>query len=843
MPPAQSLLRRPRAWGLALLTLAALAVAWGLARPDLLTAADQTQPRLDRAAPAGAWRQTFMAGHNGLSAVEVLAVVSPSAPAERSITLRLRGPDGAVLAERTESGVAHNAALRLEFAPLPASAGRPYTLEIDGQAVGVWGYSLDGYVRGELQASGAAPAAPPVPDLRFTTYYTFLPLDMARAAAAALGQLAARALPAWLILFAPGLLILAAAGRRLAWASAWERWGAALALSLAVAPLAWQWPSLAGLRWGPLSLSVAYALAGLAWLATQAWRWTRPRAPDAAPPAGRWSGWEAALAVTLFVGVIARFLAVRDLALPSWVDSPHHLAIARLLAETGQVPAGYQPVLPVDTFTYHFGFHALAVAFHWLTGLGLAETFLWLGQLLNGLAPLAAAGLVLALGGRKPAAFGAAFLVGLVSLFPAYYVSWGRYTQLTGLLILAPLLGFTWRLLRAAGADASASRLLISLAAGLAAGLVLTHYRVLFFYATFVVAAWLVNGARGWRRLAAVAGLSLGLSAPWLVRLAAPWLLPSLTTPATLTAYAGYNNFPLDYFRSPLERAWLAVALLSLAAGAVRRERAAWTLGLWLALTAGLLNVGPGSWLVNNNAWAISLFLPGAGLVGLGFQMAWEGAGRLWARPAGGLPWAGAALWAVLAGALAWAGLRGFFAQAAVVNPATVLATADDQAALEWVAAHTPATAVFLTNSWNWQGDLWSSPDGGAWLWMLTDRQATMPPVDYSFQAEWEVQVLAFNQQLAALTAQPGFSVSAPEFQALLRGAGVTHVYIGARGGGLRPELFAVSSDFQLLYSNGAAWVFEWRPAAQGRGRLTSPLGTGWPRPSWTAGRVPSAAR
>jgi hypothetical protein len=48
----------------------------------------------------------------------------------------------------------------------------------------------------------------------------------------------------------------------------------------------------------------------------------------------------------------------------------------------------------------------------------------------------------------------------------------------------------------------------------------------------------------------------------------------------------------------------------------------------------------------------------------------------------------------------------------------------------------------------------------------------------------------------------------APETLALLDGLGVTHVYIGARGGSLVPEMFVSSPHYRLLYSNGAAWVF-----------------------------------
>lgn len=742
--------------------------------------------------------QTFIAGRAGFSAIEVLAVVYGDAPAAHPLTLSVHTAEGVELAARTFTVFEHNAVLRLDFPPVPEAAGRLFVLRIEGagdQRATVWAYDPDGYPAGQLR-SGADLAAG---DLRFTTFYTLLWEAAGGRLLAELGAALGWALPAGLILFAPGWLILDLLRRRFTPGSAVEAWSLALALSLAAAPLAWQWTTVAGLRWGPVSLSAAYLLSGGVVLARALGRWRsagRPRPPL--------TGFAWAWLAVLGVGLAARFLAVRDLAFPMWVDSPHHAVIARLLAETGQVPAGYQPVLPVEAFTYHFGFHVTAVALQWLTGAALPETFLWLGQVLNGLMPLAAGALAQALTGRRGAGLAGAFVVGLVSLFPAYYVSWGRYTQLTGLLVLAPLLLAAWRL----GAPALSREQRLGwalMAAGLAAGLALVHYRVLVFFATFVGAVLLVRRGRG---LAALLGAGAGaalLAGPWLARLAVHWVWPALQSPSTLAAAEGYNNFPVEYFRSELERVWLGVAGLGLLWGLARRRPAVWALGLWLALTLAVINLGPSSWLVNNNAWAISLFLPGAVLAGWAVAEVQRGAARLAGRPERWRRWLGGALRAGLIGGLAYAGLRGWRAQVAVVNPSTALAAAADAPALAWVAAHTPAEAVFLTNSWHWQGSLWAAPDGGAWLWPLAGRRTTMPPVDYLYQADWEPVVREFNERLAALG---DVDAEAPEFLALLREAGVTHVYIGARGGHLKPEAFLASGRYRLLYSNGAAWVF-----------------------------------
>lgn len=781
--------------------VAALAVAAGLvlARPGPLTASDQEQPRLDRAAPlprgAEVVTQTFIAARNGLSAVELLAVVYDDAPPGAPLTLRLNSADGRLIAAATFTGLVHNAPLRLSFAPQPDSAGQTYALELSGgdaNGATVWAYSLDGYARGELRAADRAG----VSDLRFTTTYTYLPADILRDAFLSLLQLARAAAPLWLVLFAPGFLLLQLLPARLrSRGGRIEDWGLALALSLSSAPLLWQWFTVIGLRWTPERLNLAYGLIGAAAVVSAFLRW-RGRG-------WRWpavAGSDLALVGVVVVSVGARLLAVRDLALPAWVDSPHHFVVARLLMETGQVPASYAPLLPVQHFTYHFGFHGLAVAYHWLTAQPLTDVFLFLGQVLNGLAPVSVAAFIVALTRRPGAAVVGAGLVGLVSLFPAYYVSWGRYTQLAGLVVLAPLLGATWRLVGRGLAGAWPRWVWLVLVACLASGLVFTHYRVLGFYATFAWAALAAGRRRGWKWLGGAAALAAGCSWPWLWRLWEHWLQPILREPGQLASPQGYNSFPVQYFQNELDRAWIAFGLLALAWGLWRRERPVWVMAGWLAVTFALLNIGPGSWLVNNNSWAISLFVPGALLVGWGAERLWALAG-VWSRrrPAH----AGLLLIAVLAGLAAALGLRGLRGQVLALNPLTVLATPDDRAALAWVADHTPAEAVFLTNSWRWQVTTWSGPDGGAWVWPLTGRRTTMPPLDYWLEPTWEPEVRAFNERLAALR-----DADSPEALALLQDGGVTHVFIGARGGVLKPEMFVGSPRYRLLYSNGAAWVF-----------------------------------
>jgi hypothetical protein len=830
---------------------AALAGLW-LGRAPAPTALDLDQPRLDQPAPlvqgTATLAQSFHPAHNGLSAVELLAVVydppAGAAPSEPpTLNLQLLDPAGQPIASQTFSSLGHNASLTLHFAPQPRSSGQRYTLVLTGSPANpatAWAYSLDGYAGGDLRLDGA----PVLGDLRFTTRYTYFWADAWRGVFVALRRMLPFAVPLWLVLFAPGLLLLALVPPARAWPTQGARWGAALALSLALLAVAWAWIGVFGLHWSPPVLAAVYAAVGLALLARSALVALRARAapgrPAAHPRLSPANAHTALLLLILAVGLATRLLAVRDLVLPQWVDGPHHYTIARLLAEHGSVPPTYQPVLPIDRFLYHFGFHALAVSVHWLSGAGLADNFLLLGQVLHGLVPLSAYAGVSALTGRRRAGLFASAFIAFVSLFPAYYLTWGRYTHLAGVLLLYPALALAWRL---GAVSHLAGRLVHAVLLGLlAAGLLLTHYVVFVFWLAFAAVAVVFGLARrpqfapGGPRLlallaAALAGLAL--AAPWLWRLASRLLLVFATQPQRLAAPVGYNAFPFDYFTAPLERAWLLLAAAALAVGLLRRNALMAAVAAWLTLLAVLVNIGPGNWLVTNNALAITLFVPGSLALGWGadrlfsFSLAFvrrlpsgASAASLAEAPAPSSFVLGPsskpdplriplyalrfAPLALLSLVLGFAIGRGLPAQVAILNPDTTLVYPADRPALEWIEQNAPADAVFLINAWEWLNGTWAGSDAGGWIWPLTGRRATLPAADYAYASlPYQAQVNDLQSRLNQIG-----DAANPAALALLQEAGVTHVFIGARGGRFTPEMFVGRAPYTLLFTNGAAWIF-----------------------------------
>ena len=91
--------------------------------------------------------------------------------------------------------------------------------------------------------------------------------------------------------------------------------------------------------------------------------------------------------------------------------------------------------MPVP-FYYHYAFHALAAVFSFISRLSPPDAVLYLGQVLNAAIAMAVYRLGKALWGDWRRAVLSAILVAFVTQMPAYYVTWGRYTLLTGMLLL-----------------------------------------------------------------------------------------------------------------------------------------------------------------------------------------------------------------------------------------------------------------------------------------------------------------------------------------------------------------------------------------------------------------------
>ncbi len=827
-PPTEGnsrlLLRRWQPWlvlaGVFILVLWAAAAGW----PPPIIAEDLNQSRQNVALPAPAGdrtiQQSFTPMHDGLNQVEVLLVVyeQETAPSA-TFTMTLQDDAGQVVTSHDFHTVnlQHNQKLTIRFAPQPDSAGRTYTLILSGTPdnnVSAWGYELD------THAGGSLVGAEGVAELRFITRYRLIWPTVLNYLSGTVGEQAGLLLLALALIILPGALFLRAVEvlsylYHSSWAFIWGwprplavpfrlrvdlgvRWGISMALGLALWPLLWYWLTLLGGRWTGIALWIVLgggwllvALGGL-WLHRQ-----ERHKPRATPTRRAWLPLFGLL-LLLLISLAVRLLAVRDLAFPPWVDSSRHALITTVMAGSGQTIESYEPLLPVHEFPYHFGFHTLPAGLLLLAPFELPSVLLFLGQLLNALMPLSlyTAGWLLAR--RRGPALLAAFLVALPFFFPAYYATWGRFTQLTGVLVLPVLVALTWRLLQGTRAE----RHWWWLVGLLAAGLLLVHMRVFLVYVPFAALAWLAARGRNGRWMLAAGVLALLLVAPRLLEFAGY----VQTTGALGSPADGYTDFPEGYVTTGWERYYLlagGVALgVSLLALLFRRRWALLplVLGAWVAVVLGVLSGRvPGIraiWLINLNSAYITIFVPLALVLALV-------AGRLWSWPRLRHPLVQVLLAPAAGALLAALALFGARQQISILNAETILARPADAAALAWVEENLPADALIAVNSWHWLGPTWAGGDGGAWVLPLTGRASTTPPADYIFSKALIEEVQTFNVGVTAVT---DWSDSAAA--AWLRMQGVSHIFVGARGGFFDPAALARNPEVRLLYSHDGVFVF-----------------------------------
>lgn len=748
-----------------------------------ITAVDLNQPWLNTALPPpgddSQIRHTFTPIRDGLSEIELLITRYGAEDNNSRLHFQLQDAASTVIAAESWSPKAQdNQPYILRFQAQDDSAGQSYTLIISGSAGNTfapWGYDLDVLQNTELAIAGEESAAR---ELHFSTRYQ-LSLPAALADLTRLSSFNAGLIVfSLLFLLLPGCLALLAGWPHTRnWdPAAWI--GVALAAGVSLWPLLWLWLSTIGGGWAGWSLWSAFILGWIAAILLYLWRtgW-RLRSgkiirEQAIPLTRRFQKRHFLLLAILLLGLAVRLLAVRDQAFPAWVDSSRHALITAVMAGDGRTITNYAPYLPVTQFPYHFGFHTLSASLSLMTGHQIQQLLLILGQLLNALVPLAVYAGAYLVTKRWRVALVAAFLVALPFFFPGYYATWGRMTQLAGMLILPVALAFTWFILR----GTSHWRKSWWLLAILISGLFLIHFRVFLLYLPFAGLVWLLSRGRNGRWLALAAGLTALLSGPRIIR-----LFGDMQAAGNGGSVTGYNEFPTGYVTAGSERYFLIVVgvffLIALVAAA-RSRRWAWLplfLAGWAGLVAlilsGLVPDLPGTRQINLNSAYISFFLPLSWILAIVFDRIW-----IWLSFR---PWpVQTAGWAATGVLIAAATLLGIYQQVDILNPQTILAHPPDVDGLSWLDENLPPEAKVAVNSWQWLGNTWTGNDGGAWIVPLTGRESTTPPADYIYDRALADEIKAFNSIASQVE-----DWSDPAQATWLQEMGVTHIYVGARGG------------------------------------------------------------
>lgn len=776
------------------------------------------------------------------------------------VRFTLLNKDGQLITTRTEETkqIVHNQTYLLRFPPQHDSAGQEYTIVLEGNdnnIVSAWGYDLDVYEDGTLEINGEPSEAS---DLRFITRYqlTFL-AGAVLTLKMLLDNLALMALVV-LFLLLPGSILLIVSRR---WLYRWHFgvWlGAAFALGASSWAIMWLWLSLIGARWRPWSLWAIFIIGWffvLGWLVRSAIQrrndlepfFNFPKIPrrrssdrvisdqEPTPLPGSaglrpstktyneshdenlnpgsnlddndgYQGYSRnlkhfmpglILLLVVFLGLSVRLLAIRDLAFPPWVDSSRHALITTLMAETGQFPSDYRPLLPVDRTPYHYGFHTISASLALMTGQSIPHLLLIVGQLLNALVPLTVFAGAYLFTRRNSTSLLAGFLVAIPFFFPGYYVTWGRMTQLTAVMILPIAMAVTWGVIRGTR-SMSKQWPFVGL---LAAGLFLIHFRVFLLFIPFVALVLILSLGRHWRWILAATALALVLVAPRIFQLFSDFSsFPLISSPSS------YNDFPVGYMAPGWETAFLILGavtfFIALLAGIKKQSWAVIpiTLTLWVGLVAVLLSgqrLGlPETWLLNINSAYIVLFLPLALILSIVTVKVWNWLSmRHWSIRI--------ALWAATGAMLTLALLQGINQQVSILNPDTILANEADAKGLNWLATYSEEESMVAVSSWNWLGSTWAGSDGGAWILPVTGRSITTPPVDYIYDSTLRRRVAAFNEDISQID-----DWSDPQAVARLKDEGVDLIYVGSRGGFFDPSELYRNPELKLLYSQDGVLIF-----------------------------------
>lgn len=585
-----------------------------------------------------------------------------------------------------------------------------------------------------------------------------------------------------------------------------ERWTMAGGVSLALPPVLLQCTHLLGLRWNSAAtwLYVGLALAALVWSARQRWAERGPSAP--------WEWHGVVVGALLAIALVLGLWVVRDLPVGMWGDSYHHTMITQLLVNNGGLFQSWEPYAPLSTFTYHYGFHSNAAFFRWLTGVPVTQSVVLVGQFANVVSMAGAYMLTVGLSGSRRAGVWAVALTAFVNLLPAYFVNWGRYTQLTGQ-ALVPALAISWF------AVLNAREVLVRrglLAVLLTASLMLTHYVVTIFAALFVgvlLGALLVHDPH-WRtakrvvwRAAAIGGASLVVAAPWLSTTLSGYLgrnVAGLVAQHTATTSESFGPVWPLYVSLPI------VVLAALGVGtawALGRRwllvLVAWALLVLLTTSPDLLGL-PGRGVVNLPTAYMVLYMIVVPLAAYAVHAIIQliAAQRTWVYTV-----------LTVTGVIA-ASVWGVRWQHGIIDPQYMLFTPADKAAMDWITRETPGDARFLVDMFPaYNNTLFVGSDGGWWIPLLTGRHTTLPPITYGSEratpADYYQQI---NSWAWALHDHP---LPSAEGLRLLREANIKYVYSGAHVDATRtldPQVLRTNAAFRVVYERDGVVIFAVQP-------------------------------
>lgn len=528
----------------------------------------------------------------------------------------------------------------------------------------------------------------------------------------------------------------------------------------------------------------------------------------------------------LLVHLLLNLYVLQGLVVAPGIDSYHHTLITQLVIDSGGMPANYLPYAPLETFSYHFGFHVIAGLTSMLTGIPARVMVPIIGQLLQTASLISMAALGRHLFGRSSVLLIIVAGLGFISPLPAAMANWSRYPQLMGQVML-PCVLILYRTWLQRGQPFTH---IPWIALGICA-LGLTHYRVTLMAAVALAVLSLPVLAQMLRGRTVKAGLtsavrllSAGLAAAalfaaWPARLLAqhalgtPFVASKIGGGADVTqaaSFYGVDRLGPWVLEHPNLMPLLILAGLAMAYALVRRNSGSLALTAWaLALFTLSGPAGLGEYM-DTISVTIASYIP------LGLLIAWMLADAVrFIGASSRIPARGRSALALLAlsAPMGFGVYRGAAAMLNAVEPANVWVSAADLAAADWAKANTTPDARFTgsTFAFHYSPSWVLGQDAAYWLPLLALRHTAVPPMIYDIEnaadADYEQRLLALhalNNDFGASTAHD-----------VLIQADIDYVYLGSRAPVQAVDALSKSPYLTEVYSQGGVRIFQVIPRAQ----------------------------
>jgi hypothetical protein len=395
---------------------------------------------------------------------------------------------------------------------------------------------------------------------------------------------------------------------------------------------------------------------------------------------------------------------------------------------------------------------------------------------------------------------------------PAFFVNWGRYTQLAGQILFPVAL-----LLCMEALDRCRKSLRsIGLAAIAVAGLFMTHNRMTIFLLIFVGIYFLYKLIRGWRNVsirndllptfALILIVAIVIELSWIINFAKVFgtkLVGMLLVGYQRSEFGGYYEWDLEYLIEFGTRWELwTLAGLGLLISLRRKEMGGiyllvGTLSVLVLAQTNLIGIPPLFSVLIVTIW---LYFPVAILAGYSIAQMLRIIQERWPRRETlTIRFSSAA---VVVSILI--SLPGIWNIGNLTLPDNGFVREADLQAMIWIEENIPEDALFYTSTHFWTPYLVHGLDAGYWIPYLANRETILPPEPYL--SDGELTYINFvNSRAHDLSQQP----DAEALHTLLNKYDATHIYIGNRQAYLNhTEFEALPSRYELIYDREEVWIF-----------------------------------